>query len=210
MRVKKVGLLLGTLALFGWPGFAQEAVDSWGMPGATPGVAEDSKGREGGWWWPRVTGSKAEDPPLWGNRGVVFRKRAETPEPEPVPPPPPHPDGGHPRGPFLPSVLFDFDSAELHEETKDAVGQVVGLMKKYPQDTVLIGGHTDSDGDGAYNHALGIRRAEAVKQYMVKQGIDAARITTKSFGEGQPAVPNDTRETRALNRRVMFKPTLGN
>lgn len=101
-------------------------------------------------------------------------------------------------------VLFDLDSVQLKPPYSPECVKLVVELTKHPQDTVLLEGHTCSTGDAAYNMALGLRRAEAVKAYLVQQGIAAERISTKSFGESEPVVPNDTPLHRQCNRRVEF------
>ena len=75
-------------------------------------------------------------------------------------------------------------------------------MKDYPDLNVVIEGHTDSVGTAAYNKKLSQRRAEAVKEYMVGNGIDANRLKAQSFGEDKPIASNKTKEGRQQNRRV--------
>ena len=67
-----------------------------------------------------------------------------------------------------------------------------------------IVGHTDSTGTEAYNQALSVRRAQAVRAYLIAAGIDAARLTASGKGESSPIASNDTRDGRAKNRRVEF------
>lgn len=70
---------------------------------------------------------------------------------------------------------------------------------------VEIGGHTDSDGDEGYNQLLSEQRAGAVKQYLVRKGVDTALLTVRGYGESRPVASNLTREGRAQNRRIEFK-----
>jgi outer membrane protein OmpA-like peptidoglycan-associated protein len=67
---------------------------------------------------------------------------------------------------------------------------------------VIVEGHTDSTGSDAYNQALSQRRADAVLNYLVRKGVPANRLTARGFGKSSPVASNDTREGRALNRRV--------
>lgn len=110
---------------------------------------------------------------------------------------------------ILSNVLFDLDKAILKPEGKVEVDKLVAEMKAHPKDTVLIEGHTCDLASDEYNLALGQRRADAVKAYMLQAGIDAARLSTKSYGESKPASPNDCEEHRKLNRRAEFNITLG-
>jgi OOP family OmpA-OmpF porin len=107
--------------------------------------------------------------------------------------------------PVYAHVLFDFDKSVLKPEGKAEVDKVVADMKKYSKDSIVIEGHTCNIGTDEYNMGLGQRRADAVKKYMVEQGIDTGRVTTKSLGESKPAVPNDMPANRKLNRRVVFE-----
>lgn len=98
---------------------------------------------------------------------------------------------------------FEFDSAELKPSMKSALDDVAAKVKSSPGDEALnVVGHTDSIGPEAYNQGLSERRADAAAAYLVEQGVSPARITTKGMGESQPVAGNDTREGRAMNRRV--------
>lgn len=215
--MKKMLVMAVALALVGACGTANAAkvwddFSWWGNSGATPEPVADTKGRSGYWWWPTEPASNAGDSELWGNRGVVYHspwepmaKEVETPVAPPkevVTPAPRSLDI------VLNNVLFDFDKSTLKPEGKAEIDKLVAELKKFEQDTVLIEGHTDSTGDEAYNMGLGQRRADSVKKYMTEMGIDAGRISTQSFGETQPAVPNDTKANRALNRRAVFNVTI--
>jgi len=106
--------------------------------------------------------------------------------------------------PVFDFILFDFDKSVLKPEGKTAAAKVVAWLKKYPKDTAVIEGHTCSIGTDEYNLGLGQRRADAVKCFLVEQGIEAKRLTAKSLGESRPSVPNDSPGHRKLNRRVAF------
>ncbi|HDP35658.1 MAG TPA: OmpA family protein, partial [Candidatus Hydrogenedentes bacterium] len=108
----------------------------------------------------------------------------------------------------LNNVLFDFDKAVLKPEGKAEVDKLIAEMKKHAKDTVVIEGHTCNVGPADYNMGLGQRRADAVKKYMVENGIDSGRIETVSYGLTLPAVSNDTPANRKLNRRAEFKITV--
>ena len=81
----------------------------------------------------------------------------------------------------------------------------IEILRAYPDVKVEIHGHTDWVGSEAYNMKLGLRRAEAVKKYLIEQdGITGENLITKSFGESQPVATNETKEGRAQNRRIEF------
>ncbi|MFH2210196.1 MAG: OmpA family protein [Pseudomonadota bacterium] len=87
-------------------------------------------------------------------------------------------------------TLFDFDKSVVRADGKQKLNdEVVGKMKQYPQvEVVLVTGHADRIGKDAYNQKLSERRAAAVKDYLVSQGIDAGRIETAAKGEAEPVV----------------------
>ncbi|MGD8252756.1 MAG: OmpA family protein [Syntrophobacterales bacterium] len=98
---------------------------------------------------------------------------------------------------------FDFDSAEVDEASWSRVyNAVVPKLDAKPGATLFIEGHTDSTGSAAYNQLLSERRAKAVRDYFVSQGISARAIETLGYGEEMPRVSNVTPEGRAINRRV--------
>ncbi|HOF38743.1 MAG TPA: OmpA family protein [Candidatus Hydrogenedentes bacterium] len=182
----------------------------WGNSGATPEPVKDPV-RAAYWWWPTKPASNANDSELWGNRGKVmhtWEKPMEAPPPPEPPKPPVEPPAKKHVAPVLNHILFDFDKAVLKPEGKAEVDKAVAHLKEWPGDTVLIEGHTCDIGEAAYNEGLGGRRANAVKTYMVEAGISADRISTKSFGETQPAVANDSAANRKLNRRAVIVTTL--
>lgn len=90
-------------------------------------------------------------------------------------------------------TLFEFDKSTIRAEgRKDLDDEVVSKMREYPQiELVLVTGHTDRIGSEEYNHKLSQRRADAVKDYLIAQGIDAARIETAAKGESEPVVSCD-------------------
>lgn len=187
-------------------------LDWWAQSGAKSDPVKDAE-RSGYWWWPTEPASNADDKELWGNRGVVYGKfvpkapEVAPPPAPPAPPPPVAPPAVSRQVPVFNHVLFDFDKSVVKPEGVAEVGKVAAMLKQYPKDTVTVEGHTDNvnrSGDPQYNQKLGQRRADAVAKVLTDQGIDKSRITTQSFGDTKPAVPNTSDENRALNRRVVF------
>lgn len=102
-------------------------------------------------------------------------------------------------------ILFDVNSDKIKAESYGVIKDIANVLKENPEVKVKIVGHTDSDGDEAKNLELSKKRAEAVKQFLIKEfGIDASRITTDGKGESQPSDSNTTSEGKANNRRVEF------
>jgi outer membrane protein OmpA-like peptidoglycan-associated protein len=104
-------------------------------------------------------------------------------------------------------VNFRFAKSDLTDEAKGRLaGAVAMLNEKVESVTIELAGHADSIGSEPYNDKLGMARAESVRQHLAEQHhIPADKISVASFGENQPAVPNDTPAGRAQNRRVVIK-----
>src|SRR5213593_3084608 len=100
------------------------------------------------------------------------------------------------------SANFDFDKAQLKPSGRDVLDGAVKTLRDNPSLHVVVEGHTDSVGSDSYNHKLSERRAKAVRDYLVREGIDPSRITTRGYGKSRPVASNDTAEGRAQNRRA--------
>ncbi|WP_424962740.1 OmpA family protein [Ekhidna sp.] len=105
----------------------------------------------------------------------------------------------------LKNIFFDFDKAELKTASYPELNRVLDYLKRGTIEKILISGHTDSVGDENYNMRLSGRRAKAVMDYFLQNGISEDRLAYKAFGESQPKVANDTPENRQKNRRVEFQ-----
>lgn len=196
---------------------ATEAKPTWGN---TPGLTSpqpDLKGRAGYWWWPTPKAEGGSRPSGFGNRGRVFGawKEPKVDESHSTVVAPASEGPGDGPGVrtgihyITNNILFSFDSDSMTPYGREEVDRYIAEMTKYPKKTATFTGHTDDIGPEDYNLALGLRRAQAVKDYMVKHGIAEERISIKSKGESQPAVPNDSPPSRALNRRVEIDMPLG-
>lgn len=101
------------------------------------------------------------------------------------------------------NVRFETASANVTDDSMPEIRDVAEAMRKFPESTLVLEGHTDSVGNAEANRELSQRRAEAVKQILVEEmGIDADRVSAEGYGESQPVADNDTAEGRARNRRV--------
>jgi outer membrane protein OmpA-like peptidoglycan-associated protein len=105
---------------------------------------------------------------------------------------------------FNEKILFAFSKSDIGDSAKQNLNKLVTALNDYPNTNIEIQGHTDSRGTDEYNMGLSQRRANAVRDYLVAQGISASRLTTRGFGESAPAYSNDTPEGMAQNRRVEF------
>jgi len=105
----------------------------------------------------------------------------------------------------LQGVNFQANKAVLLPEADEILKRVAQGLIAHPEVKVEIGGHTDSDGSASANLKLSQRRANAVRDYLVKQGVPAERMTAKGYGETQPISDNKTPEGKAMNRRVELK-----
>ncbi len=102
-------------------------------------------------------------------------------------------------------IYFSFDSAALSRTAQEKLRKKARWMKQYPTVSAVIEGHCDERGTSEYNLALGDRRAESAKAYMVNLGISPARLVTISYGEERPADPGHNETAWARNRRAHFE-----
>jgi peptidoglycan-associated lipoprotein len=102
------------------------------------------------------------------------------------------------------NVYFDFDNASLDGQAQELLKQKAMWLRDYPDANVVIEGHCDERGTNAYNLALGERRAESAKAFLVNLGISDARLTTISYGEEKPLDMGQNEEAWAKNRRAAF------
>ena len=98
-------------------------------------------------------------------------------------------------------VFFDFDKHDLKPNARDTVEAQATWLNKYASVTVTIEGHCDERGTREYNLALGERRAQAVKDYLVSLGIDPVRVTTISYGKERPVALGNNETAWSQNRR---------
>jgi OOP family OmpA-OmpF porin len=144
-------------------------------------------------------------------RASVAPVVAVAPQPAPLvaaavtPPPPPPPQAVSEKVSFAAEALFDFDKATVKPDGRAALDAFIDKLKGMSTEVMIAVGHTDSVGTDAYNQRLSLRRAEAVKAYLVSRGLDPARLYTEGKGESMPAASNASAEGRAKNRRVVIE-----
>jgi len=182
--------------------FASTAIASEGGM-ANNGYVGDSSGtvvRDSSGDCVRTSSWKAED--------MTVECGAEPPAPEvkkvAPPPPPPPPVVMYEKTTMSTTALFDFDKAVLKEAGKDSLRELGADIKAKGAKVVDIDvtGYTDSTGPAEYNMGLSLRRAQAVADFIIGEGVNASIIDVKGEGENNPIASNATREGRAENRRV--------
>ena len=156
--------------------------------------------------------------------GCASQPEAPAPAPAPAPPPlkpkpaaeaekpkpapeKPKPEAEKPKPvaekvTFAADVFFDFDKAIIKPDGKSKLDDLSSKIRSANLEVVIAIGHADSIGSDQYNQRLSVRRAEAVKAYLVSKGIEANRVYTEGKGEKQPIANNATKDGRAKNRRV--------
>jgi len=106
----------------------------------------------------------------------------------------------------LKGLYFDTNKSDIKSAGYPILQEVITVLEKNPGLKVEIQGHTDSRGSEEYNQKLSERRAQAVRAYLIKAGIQANRLTAKGYGESKPAAPNNSDSNMAKNRRVQLNP----
>jgi peptidoglycan-associated lipoprotein len=104
------------------------------------------------------------------------------------------------------NVLFDYDKAEIRPDQVSRLQADAAWLKEHPAVKFTVEGHCDERGSEEYNLALGDRRANAVKEFLLKQGVPQSVITTISYGEERPVCKDETEDCFQKNRRAAFTP----
>jgi peptidoglycan-associated lipoprotein len=109
-----------------------------------------------------------------------------------------------PPGAVLKDVYYQFDSVNLEPDAQEILLKNAAWLRSHPKARVEIEGHCDDIGSAEYNLALGAKRAQAAREFLLTQGIDADRLVTISYGKEAPACFEQTEECRVKNRRARF------
>ena len=100
------------------------------------------------------------------------------------------------------NITFDTNRADVKPQFQPVLSQLAQSIQQYPGTVVQVEGHTDSTGAAAYNQTLSENRANAVRSYLMRQGIDSNRLASVGYGTTRPVADNNTAAGRAQNRRV--------
>ena len=133
----------------------------------------------------------------------------EEPEPEPEPEGPSPEEVENARAILEEMVHFEFDRSRITSEAEQILRQKIQVLEASPAVQLRLEGHTDERGSSEYNLALGNRRAESVRQFLVDEGVSAGRFETVSYGLERPLVNESNEDAWAENRRVEFVITAG-
>ncbi|MBB4841685.1 OOP family OmpA-OmpF porin [Paucibacter oligotrophus] len=183
----------------------QQTVDNWR---ATDGTVWKNGSNELCWrdanWTPATAAAECDG-------ALKPEPKVEAPKPVAPPPvvaPPAPPKPVAPPAPvsekvtFAADAFFDFDKAVLKADAKAKLDDLLAKTKGLNLEVIIAVGHTDSVGSDVYNQKLSVKRAEAVKAYLVGAGAEKNRVYTEGKGEKAPVADNKTAEGRAKNRRV--------
>ena len=152
-------------------------------------------------FWTPATAAPGCDGALEAPKAAAPAPAAAPVSPAPAPAPAPAPVAAQ-KVTYAADAFFDFDKSVLKPEGRAKLDDLVSKIQGINLEVIIAVGHTDSVGSDAYNQRLSVRRAEAVKAYLVSKGIERNRIYTEGKGEKQPVADNRTAEGRAKNRRV--------
>lgn len=202
-KLNRVAALFAVAAV-ATSGVMAQTVDNWR---ATDGTVWKNGTNELCWrdaFWTPATAAKDCDGALKPVAAPQAAPAAPAPAPAVTPAPAPKPVVAptSEKVTYAADAFFDFDKSVLKPEAKAKLDDLVSKTGGINLEVIIAVGHTDSVGTDAYNQKLSVRRAEAVKAYLVSKGLEKNRVYTEGKGEKQPVADNKTAEGRAKNRRT--------
>jgi len=186
------------LAFFGIAQAQQKNVDNWSSGAGSTYVrsgADSTLCWRDNFWTPATAAAECDGAPK-----AAPKAAAPAPKAAPV-----APVATSSKVTLLADALFDFDKSTLKPEGIQKLDGLVQKLKDVTVEVIIVVGFTDSVGTLAYNKKLSLRRAEAVKAYLVKNGIEASRVYTEGKAFAEPVGDNKTAVGRALNRRSVIE-----
>ena len=198
-KLNKLAMIIAAAALASAAG-AQE-INNW--RNASGEVWKNASGQcwRSGAWTPATAAPGCDGAVAPAPKAAPAPQAAPAPAPAPAPKAAPAPAAAS-KVTYAADAFFDFDKSVLKPEGKAKLDDLASKVKAINLEVIIAVGHTDSVGSDAYNQKLSVRRAEAVKAYLVTKGIEKNRVYTEGKGEKQPVADNKTAEGRAKNRRV--------
>ncbi len=204
MKLNKVAMLFTAIALVTTAASAQNWNSSTG-PTWKSG-AEGLCWRSGTWTPATATeGCDGAIAPVMAPKAAMPAAPAAAMAPKaaaPVAPPAPPAPPAAVKVTYAADAFFDSGKSVLKTDGKAKLDDLTSKVKAINLEVIIAVGHTDSDASDAYNQTLSVKRAEAVKAYLVSKGIEKNRVYTEGKGEKQPVADNKTKEGKAKNRRV--------
>jgi OmpA-OmpF porin, OOP family len=201
---RTVRLATITATLLAVSGFAQaQNIDNWASGSGTVNArsgADSSLCWRDSFWTPATAAMDCD-----GAIKPAPKAAAAAPAPAPAPKPAVAPVVSSTKVTLLADALFDFDKSVIKPEGAAKLNDLASKLKAVTVEVIIVIGHTDNIGSLAYNKKLSLKRAEAVKAYLVKNGVEASRVYTEGKAFSEPVADNKTAAGRALNRRAIVE-----